>query len=137
VIGNTSDSNFEPMNEMVGQELEVKISSYGDNVICVWDKNKSDIYYFNKKDVRFLTPAMFKGNHIAINDEVLIEEVWRKVIGFFTHGSDVRILTRLPDRTVTWEEDSIKDHRTETPETKMTIKQIEEKLNITGLKIIE
>jgi len=136
VIGNTRSPSNEEINEMIGQELEVRESYYEEDKICVWNKDKSDYDYFNKSDVRFLTPAMFKGKHIAIDDEVLGGGDWRKVFGFFICDNEIRVLAGTPENTIYFSESSIKDHRTNT-ETKMTIAQIEEKLNITGLKIIE
>jgi len=137
VIGNTRNPNIAEMNKMVGQELEVQLSSYEDNEISVWNEDKSNYYYFKKSGVRFLTPAMFNGNHVAIDDEVLISGGWKKVIGFYIYDNQIRLLTGTLESTSYWDESEITDYRTETLETKMTIKQIEEKLNITGLKIIE
>ena len=140
VTGNTYDPNEIEMNEMIGQELEVRSSDYEDNTIYVWDKYKSSSYYFNKEDVRFLTPAMFKEKHIAIDDEVLIDSDWDKVLGFYMYDFGIRVIAGTPENTFDILESDIKDHRTgitETPETKMTIAQIEEKLNLAKLVIIE
>ena len=135
VIGNTDPDKVK--NDMIGQECEVRSSDYEDNTISLWDEDHLNSRYFNKKDVRFLTPAMFKGKHIAIDDEVLIKGVWRKVLGFYMFDNEIRILEGTLENTFSRYESNIKDHRTEPQETKMTIAQIEEKLNITGLKIIE
>jgi len=139
VIGNTLTPSNESMNEMIGQELEVCQSAYEDNTICVWNKDKSTFQWLNKLDVRFLTPAMFKEKHIAIDDEVLLNSDWEKVLGFFMYDNAIKILVGNLENTTYYLESEIEDHRTgtEPPETKMTIAQIEEKLNITGLKIIE
>ena len=137
VIGNTRNPNIAEMNKMVGQELEVQLSSYEDNEISVWNEDKSNYYYFKKSGVRFLTPAMFNGNHVAIDDEVLISGGWKKVIGFYVFDREVKLLTGTPAHIQFCCMSEITDYRTETLETKMTIAQIEEKLNITGLKIIE
>ena len=139
VMGNTKNPSNKESNEMIGQEREVYESNYYSNTICVYNKDKSDYYYFNKSDVRFLTPAMFNGNHVAIDDEVFVDGVWKKVLGFYVYDNKIRMLIKTLEFTFSRGELSIKDHRTgtKTPETKMTIAQIEEKLNITGLKIIE
>ena len=137
VIGNKRDSDVKEMNDLIGEECEVHVSDYNVDNIAVWDKNKIDYYYFNKSEVRFLTPAMCKGKHIAIDDEVLIDGEWRKVLAFYIGGDGIRINIGIGKTTFNCLESHIDDHRTEKPETKMTIKQIEEKLNITGLKIIE
>ena len=133
-IGNTDPDKVK--NEMIGQELEVRSSDYEDNTISVWDKDHSNSRYFKKSDVRFLTPAKFNEKHIAIDDEVLVDGAWLKVLGFFMYDSEIRIIAGTPENTTYFLESPIKAHRTNT-ETKMTIAQIEEKLNITGLKIIE
>ena len=70
VMKNTVDSNNEEMNEMIGQELEVHTICSPDNTIRVYNKDKSNHFWFNESDVRFLTPAKFKGNSIAIDDYV-------------------------------------------------------------------
>jgi len=139
VMGNTRNPSDKESNEMIGQEREVYESNYYSNTICVYNKDKSDYYYFNKSDVRFLTPAMFNGNHIAIDDDVFVDGVWKKVLGFYMYDNKIRMLVGTLDNTIYYFESSIKDHRTgiETLETKMTIAQIEEKLNITGLKIVK
>ena len=135
VIGNTDPDKVK--NDMIGQECEVRSSDYEDNTISVWDKDHSNSRYFNKKDVRFLTPAKFYGKHIAIDDEVFVDGVWGKVLAFYIGGDGIRINIGIEKNTFNCLESHIEDHRTETPEIEMTIKQIEEKLNITGLKIIE
>ena len=137
VIGNTFKPNDTEMNDMIGQELEVRSSDYEDKTICVWDKDHSNSRYFNKKDVRFLTPAKFNEKHIAIDDEIFVDGVWKKVLGFYMWDNKVMILTGTLECTFSRGELSIKDHRTGITETKMTIAQIEEKLNITGLKIVK
>ena len=138
VIGNTEYPD-KVKNAMLGQECEVRLSDYSDNIISVWDKPRTHSYWFNKSEVRFLTPAKFKEKHIAIDDEILVDGEWKKVIGFYMYRYEIRILAGDSDDTFHLCGSDIKDHRTgiETPETEMTIKQIEEKLNITGLKIIE
>ena len=136
VIGNTRSPDATTMNELIGQELEVAQSDYHDETIAVWNEAKSNYYYFKKSDVRFLTPAKFNGNYIAIDDEVFVGSVWEKVLGFYMYDNEIRITTGIPKNTHYYLESVIEDHRTNT-ETKMTIAQIEEKLNITRLKIIE
>ena len=138
VMGNTGNAGDAPRDEMIGQECEVHQSDYKDNTICVWDKSELGYHWFNKSDVRFLTPAKFKEKHIAIDDEVFVDGEWRKVLGFYMYDNQIKLLTGTLDETVGAWQTEIKRHRTEpVPETKMTIAQIEEKLNITGLKIIE
>jgi len=114
VIGNTICPDNEKMNDMIGQELEVKYSNYANNTFTVWNKNKSDYWCFNKKDVRFLTPATFNERHIAIGDEVLVDGEWKKVLGFYVYSSKVFIPTGTPENTFTYSVSDIKDHRTET-----------------------
>jgi len=136
VIGNTKSPSDKESNDMIGQELELYSSDYKNETIVVFNKNKTSTYLFNKSDVRFLTPAKFNEKHIAIDDEVLVDGAWLKVLGFFMYDSEIRIIAGTPENTTYFLESPIKAHRTNT-ETKMTIAQIEEKLNITGLKIIE
>jgi len=112
VIGNTKSPDIKEMNEMIGQELEVHDSDYSDDKIAVWNKDK-DWFKFSKKDVRFLTAGMFKGKHIAIDDEVFADGEWKKVLGFYMWDGKVRILTGRLENTCWYYESDIKDHRTE------------------------
>jgi len=112
VIGNTRNPDNESMNEMIGQELEVVRSYYNDDTMVVYNKDKSDSWYFKKKDVRFLTPAMHKGKHIAIGDEVLLYGSWKKVMGLYVYMNEARIQTGTPENTEIYNGSQIRDHRT-------------------------
>jgi len=113
VIGNTRNPNSKEMNKMLGQEYEVSSSVYNDDAIWVYNKDKSNSEYFNKKDVRFLTAGMHNGKHIAIDDEVLVNGAWKKVVGFFMYDDEVKILMGTLKNTEYYNDSSIKDHRTE------------------------
>ena len=113
VIGNTRNPNIKGMNEMIGEECEVCNSHYRNDSIYVWNKDKSDYYGFNKKDVRFLTAGMHKEKHIAIGDEVLVYGEWKKVVEFFMYDDEVKILMGTLKNTEYYNDSSIKDHRTE------------------------
>ena len=113
VIGNTRNPNIKGMNEMIGQELEVYSSDFYYDIINIYNKDKSDYYCFNKKDVRFLTAGMFNGRSIARGDEVLVCGEWRKVIGFYMYDGTVKIQTGTPKNTLNWYPSEITDHRTE------------------------
>jgi len=112
VIGNTKDPKIKAMNDMVGQDFEVRTSYYNDDTISVWNKDKSKSWLFNKADVRFLTPAMYKGKNIAIGDEVKASAKWRKVLGFYMYYNIVRISVGSVEDTYVYLESEIKDHRT-------------------------
>ena len=115
VIGNATSPNIKKMNEMVGQEYEVSTSDYDDDTICVWNKDKSDSWYFNKKDVRFLTAGMHNKRSIAIDDDVLVDDEWQKVCGFYVFDKEVKMLTGTPEDTMFYDMLEIKDHRTGAP----------------------
>ena len=112
VMRNTTNPCIKVMDEMIGQELEVRESSYNLDNIYVWNKDKSDFWIFNKSDVRFLTAGMHKKNHIAIGDEVLVGNRWRKVTGFYMYDNRAKILTGTLADTNFWVESEIKNHRT-------------------------
>ena len=113
VIGNTASPHNQKMNEMIGKECEVKKSHHDESLICIWNKDKSDFWTFYKKDVRFLTPAMFNKKNIAIEDEVFVHGEWKKVLGFFMYDNRVRIPTGTLANTVIWAVSDIQGHRTE------------------------
>ena len=114
VIGNTRNPNNQKMNEMIGEECEVNTSFHDNGPICIWDKDKSDFWIFNKSDVRFLIPAMFNEKHLAIDDEVFVQSRWKKVLWFFMYDNKVKILAGTLEDTNEYEEEDIQDHRTET-----------------------
>jgi hypothetical protein len=79
------DSTYNPdseKREMIGGEFEVRHEFYCDNTVGVWNKDKSDFWYFNRSDVVFLTPVKFNGKRIGIGDEVKGCGNWRKVYGY-------------------------------------------------------
>ena len=113
VIGNTRSPHCNQMNEMIWEECEVHYSHHESDTIRIWNKNKSDYWTFNKKDVRFLTPAMFNEKHIAIDDEVKFIGEWRKVLGFYVYDNRVKITIGTLEDTFNCSEENIQDHRTE------------------------
>jgi len=126
VIGNTRSPNIKEMNKMIGEEFEVKKSSHHDNgPICIWNKDKSDWWPFSKKDVRFLTPAMFNEKHLAIDDEVRVDGKWKKVLGFYVYDNKVRILAGTLGDTWAYNKSDIKDHRTGTETLSLTGKEVD------------
>jgi len=122
VMRNTEDSNNEEINEMIGQELEVYEICPHDNTILVYNKDKSDFWWFNESDVRFLTPAKFKGNSIAIGDYVERLDGNKGIVtGFYEYGGENKIvLETKEDGNWIVSEETITDHditiRTETIE---------------------
>ncbi len=112
VMRNTEDSNNEEMKEMIGQELEVYEICPHDNTILVYNKDKSDFHWFNLSDVRFLTPAKFEWNSIAIGDYVEgMDGIKGIVTGFFDYDGETRIVVETKEygRWIV-SEDEITDH---------------------------
>jgi hypothetical protein len=107
--------------EMIGQELEVHTICSHEHTIRVYNKDKSNHFWFNESDVRFLTPAKFKGKSIAIGDYVETG-LWEGIVtGFYVLDGMHRIV--FEDKkcgTVYFSEENIKAHditiRTETIE---------------------
>ena len=112
VMRNTEDSNNEEINEMIGQELEVYEICPHDNTILVYNKDKSDFWWFNESDVRFLTPAKFKGNSIAIGDYVERLDGNKGIVtGFYEYGGENKIvLETKEDGNWIVSEETITDH---------------------------
>ena len=118
VMRNTEDSNNEEMKEMIGQELEVYEICPHDNTILVYNKDKSDFWWFNESDVRFLTPAKFKGNSIAIGDYVETISYKGIVTGFYEYDGETRIVVETEKNgTMTFNEENITAHNTGLNET--------------------
>jgi len=99
--------------EMIGQELEVHAVYPRNKEVGVYNKGKSYHFWFNESDVRFLTPAKFEGNSIAIGDYVE-SRLWKGIVtGFYVLDGKNR--TRIEDKkcgTVYFSEESIKAHDT-------------------------
>jgi len=113
VMKDTITSEIEKMNKMIEQELEVYEICPHDNTVCVYNKDKSDYWYFNESDVRFLTPAKFEGNSIAIGDYVEGEADKGIVTGLFECDGETRIAFETEkDGTITFSEENITAHNT-------------------------
>lgn len=97
---------------MIGGECEAKVSYHNDGKIGVWNKDKSDFWFFNKSDVRFLTPIKFKDRHIAIGDWVKIKqfEGWYEVVNFAQTNEKEKLLVNDDDIVGFVEEHEIQDH---------------------------
>ena len=141
VMRNTEDSNNE---EMIGQEFDVKYIHLHNNDVAVFNEDKSDYHFFNLSDVRFLTPAKFKGNSIAIGDYVEGMDSSKGIVsGFYVYdGENKIVLETKEDGSWIVSEDEITDHditiRTETIEIngkKYNKEEVESKLS--ELKEIE
>jgi len=119
VMRNTVDSNNE---EMIGQEFDVKYIHLHNNNAGVFNEDKSDYHFFNLSDVRFLTPAKFKGNSIAIGDYVEGMDSSKGIVsGFYVYdGENKIVLETKEDGSWIVSEENIKAHdmtiRTETIE---------------------
>ena len=111
--------NNQEINEMIGQELEVHTICSIDNTIRVYNKDKSNHFWFNESDVRFLTPAKFKGNSIAIGDYVERLDGNKGIVtGFYEYDGETRIVVeRKKNGTMTFNEENITAHNTGLNET--------------------
>ena len=109
VMRNTVDSNNE---EMIGQEFDVKYIHLHNNNAGVFNEDKSDYHFFNLSDVRFLTPAKFKGNSIAIGDYVERLDGNKGIVtGFYEYGGENKIvLETKEDGNWIVSEETITDH---------------------------
>ena len=114
VMKNTLNSKDEEMNEMIGQELEVRTNTHYDKKVGVYNKDKSDFRWFNESDVRFLTPAKFKGNSIAIGDYVEGMDSSKGIVsGFYVYdGENKIVLETKEDGSWIVSEENIKAHTT-------------------------
>jgi len=113
VMKDTRTPGIKAMKEMIGQELEVYEICPHDNTVCVYNKDKSYHFWFNESDVRFLTPAKFEGNSIAIGDYVEGEAGKGIVTGLFECDGETRIAFETEkDGTITFSEENITAHNT-------------------------
>ena len=139
----TVDSNNGKMNEMIGQEFEVHTIDQHNKEVRVYNKDKSYRFWFNESDVRFLTPAKFKGNSIAIGDYVERLDGNKGIVtGFYEYDGETRIVVeRKKNGTMTFNEENITAHNTGLNETieingkKYNKEEVESKLS--ELKEIE
>jgi len=67
---------------MIGEDLEVIKGEDREGLIGVYDKDKSDYWYFNKKDLQILTPIEYKGRLVGRGDMVLWNLNWCEVFGY-------------------------------------------------------
>jgi len=119
VMKSTVDSNNGKMNEMIGQEFEVHTIDQHNKEVRVYNKDKSYRFWFNESDVRFLTPAKFKGNSIAIGDYVERLDGNKGIVtGFYEYDGETRIvLETKEDGSWIFTEDEITAHNTGLNET--------------------
>jgi hypothetical protein len=111
VISNTKDPENKEMNKMIGGEFEVRSSCYYGDDVFLLDEDKSDIWCFNKSDVRFLTPIKFKDRHIAIGDKIKLDGEWYEVISFAEAREEKCLFIEDVYKEVCFaEENEIQDH---------------------------
>lgn len=133
-----TDRNIEEMQAMVGGDFEVRITYHYDKTRNVWNADKSDSWTFKEEELQVLTPIKFEGKTIGIGDKVNGDD---EVFGFTCSDGvwSIRIaMNGNYNRTTYYVEREIKSHTPlHSSTTEMTVAQIEEKLGITGLKIIK
>jgi hypothetical protein len=113
VISNTTSENFKEINKMIGGEYKVIDSLYERNEVLVWNNKEGEDIWFNKSDVRFLTPIKFKDRHVAIGDKIKTHIGWEDVISFYTqHHKTTYLITETVDYRVLClrNEETIEDH---------------------------
>ena len=66
----STKSNDEEQQDMVGGEFQVRATYNYENTRGVWNKDKSNFWFFNEEDLQVLTPLKFNGVTIGIGDTV-------------------------------------------------------------------
>jgi len=92
VIDSTYESN-EKAKSMVGGEFEVRMNSSVENETEVYNKDESDYFWFNKKDLQKLTPIEYNGRLVGIGDMVLCNGAWCEVFGYYWYDNDFLLNT--------------------------------------------
>jgi len=102
------DSTFSSDEEkMIGGEYEVRTEHHLNNIFTVWNKDKSDYYYFNKSDLQELTPIEHNGYRIGIGDWVECDDEWFEVYGYHWWNDQfflniARVIDSKPDYSSCW-----------------------------------
>jgi hypothetical protein len=115
-IVDSTFSSLKGAREMIGGEFEVRSEYHEDNILNIWNKDKSDSWMFNRSDVVFLTPVKFNGKRIGIGDEVKWCGSWNKVYGYHWYDGNWCLETVEDDNfehgCYIISESKITDHRT-------------------------
>lgn len=82
VLGNTRHPDDQEKNAMVGGIFEVKAEYYYYDIVCIWNEDKTDWWWFNRKDLQFLTPLSYKGRRIGLRDKVKYGDEWYVVVSW-------------------------------------------------------
>ena len=69
IIDSTYDAN-ENAKKMIGGVYEVRSEYHFDHTLTVWNEDKTQHWYFNKKDTQITTPLKFNDEYICIADTV-------------------------------------------------------------------
>jgi len=67
---------------MIGEDFEVMSGENKDGTIGIYNKDKSDYWHVNKKDLQTLTPIEYKGRLVGRGDMVLINRKWCEVFRY-------------------------------------------------------
>ena len=101
----------EESRSLIGDVCEVADICYNDSTTCVYTKDKSDYWRFNFSDVQEVTGMKFNGQDICVGDEVMWNEIWRTVLGYFVWCEKLKIRTGTNKDTVIISEKEIAAHR--------------------------
>jgi hypothetical protein len=94
VVGSTNnrEEDDEEIDEMIGGIFEVKELDYDNQMIRVFNKDKSDWLDFNLSDVQIATPVMYEGVNVCILDKVKCYGEWFEVFDFEWWQGEYRVL---------------------------------------------
>ncbi len=73
ILDSTHSESYEA-KEMIGGVYEVRNRDYNENMLVVWNKDKSDFWHFNKSDTQICYPDFVIDGHVLGNGDVVEDE---------------------------------------------------------------
>lgn len=70
ILDSTHSESYEA-KEMIGGVYEVRNRDYNENMLVVWNKDKSDFWHFNKSDTQICYPDFVIDGHVLGNGDVV------------------------------------------------------------------
>lgn len=93
VLANTSKRGREEMDKMVGGIFKQRSKHDYDKTRSIWNKDKSDFWWFNESELQELTPLEYNGHRIGIGDWVYAYGEWHEVYGYYWYDNEFRLNT--------------------------------------------
>lgn len=83
-----SEDNPKVMNEMLGGIYEVRNINYNENNVAIWNKDKTDFWYFKPSYLQEVTPLTLNGYQICVGDTIETHAGKRVIYEYYWYNGE-------------------------------------------------